>query len=235
MPTMGEVTVGWASSQASATWAGDTPRRSARSEHLLDDHPVLVPIEGGDRTRRSRTAQVWASHGRVSRPRASGLHGMTPTPWSWHSGQHLPLLLAVDQVVVVLHGHEAASSRGARPRAASWRTARRTSRRPRGSGPCPPCTTSCSASMVSSIGRHRVEPVDLVEVDVVGAEPASGWRRSPAGSPCATVRRRWGRAASGRRPWWRGRRPRGRRASTASGRCTPRWCRRSRRWRCRRS
>ncbi len=40
------------------------------------------------------------------------------------------------------------------------------------SAPSLPVTTSCSASSVSSIGCDRVEPVDLVEVDVVHPQAA---------------------------------------------------------------
>ena len=40
------------------------------------------------------------------KPRASGLHGITPTPFFAAERQHLALLLAIDQVVVVLHRHE---------------------------------------------------------------------------------------------------------------------------------
>ena len=50
------------------------------------------------RPRRSRSRAVRRAQSRVRRPRASGLHGMTPMPSVAAQRQHLALLLAVEQV-----------------------------------------------------------------------------------------------------------------------------------------
>ena len=99
----------------------------------------------------------------------------------------------------------------------------------------PALTTSCSASSVSSIGVLVVPAVDLVEVDVIRAQPAEAGVDLGRGSPCATGPCRWGPCASGRRPWSRSRPRRAGRGRGSRGRGSPRWCRRSTSSRCRRS
>ena len=59
-------------------------RRSRRPRSTIA--PVARRRRACCRTRRSATAAVVASQSRVSRPRASGLHGITPMPWSTQSG-----------------------------------------------------------------------------------------------------------------------------------------------------
>ena len=54
----------------------------------------------------ARSVASFSSHGRVRRPRASGLHGITPMPFLDAERHHLALLFAVDQVVVILHRDE---------------------------------------------------------------------------------------------------------------------------------
>ena len=84
-----------------------------------------------------RGARCVASRGSAGRGPA-GSTGSRRCPRSRAERQHLALLLAVEQVVVVLHARRSASSRGARRRAAPCRTARRTSTRRRCSAPCRP-------------------------------------------------------------------------------------------------
>ena len=80
---------------------------------------------GAGRSRRSSRARCRPSPPArrlpARKPRASGLHGMTPTPSVAAERHHLALLLAVDQVVVVLHRRRSASSRAGRPGASALR------------------------------------------------------------------------------------------------------------------
>ena len=130
---------GCAHTHASATWARGTPRAVGDLGHALGDVRSPRPGRRGCcRTRRSRTGRSSASQSRVSRPRASGLHGSTPMPLVGAQRQHLALLLAVQQVVVVLHADEAGPAVQRRRGRAPWRTATRTSTTRRCSAPCRP-------------------------------------------------------------------------------------------------
>ena len=95
---------------------------------------------------------------------------MTPDPEVGAQRQHLPLLLAVEEVVVVLHGDEL------RP-AVLCRHVLRLAELP---GPHRrrteiahlPCTDDVVERLHRLLDRcHRVPAMDLIEVDVVGAEP----------------------------------------------------------------
>ena len=153
-PTIGAVTDRLArSTQASATWAGGTPRASATSAtRSTTARSASACRRASGRTSSVSRPRSSSSQSRVSRPRASGLHGMHADALVGAQRQHLALLLAVEQVVVVLHADEAGPAVQRRRVTAPWRTARRTSTTRRCSAPCRPCTTSCSASSVSSIG-----------------------------------------------------------------------------------
>ena len=84
-PMIGAVTAGWPATQASAIWARDTPRPRAMSPTRSTMTRSLSWYS--ELTYRSAPPRrVSRSQGRVSLPRASGLHGMTPTPWSAQSG-----------------------------------------------------------------------------------------------------------------------------------------------------
>ncbi len=88
VPIIGAATPGLLSSQASATWARVAPVSSAmparRSAIWLSFSSVSLysVLPTSSETRRA----VVSPHGRVRRPRASGLHGITATPSWWHSG-----------------------------------------------------------------------------------------------------------------------------------------------------
>ncbi|CAM5663911.1 hypothetical protein SVIOM74S_09899 [Streptomyces violarus] len=107
---------------------------------------------------------------RVRRPRAKGAPGQHADALVRAQGQHLALLLAVEEVVVVLHGDEAGPT--VQPGGVL------------GLGELPgvhrtrPDVTDLAGLDDVVQGLHRlldrgmrVEAVDLVEVDVVGAEP----------------------------------------------------------------
>ena len=110
-PRSGAVTPGRCSSQASATCAGGTPRRAATSAARV--HHVEVgsgaveavaegvgvrPASCAARRSRSRLPASSAAGQRAPRDHADALVEA--------QRDHLPLLLAVEQVVVVLHGDE---------------------------------------------------------------------------------------------------------------------------------
>ena len=79
-------------------------------------------------------------------------------------------------------------------------------------------TTSCSASMVSSIGVCMVEAVDLVEIDIVHAQPL---QRIVDGMQDVLARQAAMAASpSGRTPWWPAHNPRGLPAKSFSARPT---------------
>ena len=188
---------GGAATHASATWAGGTPRSSATAATASTISPSPSCRASG-RTRRSRCApssrprpREAAAGQRAPRDHADALVGA--------ERQHLPLLLAVEQVVVVLHRRRSGSSRCARRRAAPWRTATPTSTTPRCSAPCR--LDDVVQRLHRLLDRRAVVPaVDLVEVDVVGAEAAQAVVDLASGSPCVRARRRWVRRASGRGP-----------------------------------
>ena len=126
---------------------------------------------------------------------------------------HLPLLLAVDQVVVVLHRHEPGRRRD---RAAPSRTARRTCSTRRCSAPC-------------RRGRRRAAPPSSPRSGCPGRTGGSGRgprtrrraaaarRRCRRGCACATGRASFGPGAHrAEAPWWRGRSPRGGRSTRRS-------------------
>ena len=130
-PTIGAVTPGLASSQASATCgvrhaalardlgdAVDDPEIVLLVVHLVGEVVVCAP--GSSRRFFSRRLRL-----PVRKPRASGLQGIRPMPSLAAERDHLALLLAIDQVVVVLHGDEARQPAPVGACRASWRTARR--------------------------------------------------------------------------------------------------------------
>ena len=94
------------SSQASATCAGGTPRRSATSAIASTIARSRLAVEASPNSSVSRAARSPSSQSpgqpaageRAPRDHADALVGA--------ERQHLPLLLAVDQVVVVLHRDE---------------------------------------------------------------------------------------------------------------------------------
>ena len=166
-PTIGAVTPGLCSSQASASCAGGTPRPAA-TDTPVDDVEVPSRRRASRRTRRSGARRAPLALARaVAGQEAARQRAPRDDADALVEAQrdHLPLLLAVDEVVVVLHRDEPRPA-VAPPRTGPSRTARRTCCSRRCSAPCPARTTSCSASIVSSIGV-RVPAVDLVEVDVV--------------------------------------------------------------------
>ncbi len=149
--------------------------------------------------------------------------------------QHLALLLAVEQVV-----GGSASTDEPRPAVLVGRVQRLRElpgvhRRRADVARLAGLHDVVSASSVSSIGVVVIPAVDLVEVDVVGAEPLQAGVDLARRWPCAT-----GRAPFG--PWRIGpwtlvaiTTSSRRRSRAARGRRSPRSSRRSRRWRCRRS
>ena len=116
--------------------------------------------------------------------------------------KHLALLLAVDEVVVVLHGHEAGPSVLIREEQCLGELPRVHRRR---------------ADVAGLAGLHdvvqrferlldrrlRIPAMDLVEVDVVGAEPAQAVVDLAQDRLARQTARRSRRRASGRGPSWR--------------------------------
>ena len=86
-PTIGAVTTGFEYIHASATCAIGHAPLSATWRDALDDGRRSDSATYSDLPNSSvADRSVTSSHGRASRPRASGLHGSTPMPWSAHSG-----------------------------------------------------------------------------------------------------------------------------------------------------
>ena len=196
----------WHSTHASATWAMVTPRAPASSctalttgssrgeskacTNMVDAGPggLLAPgagqaafaLRGSRAPGRRRCRRTWPSA--LARP--GGAAGCTGSAWI-----------------------RTGSSRLGRRRAAVWRTARRASTMRRGSGPCGlDDVVQCFGGLGDRGGG--VAAVDLVQVNVVGAEPGQGGvdlfhdrlagQAGPAGPSCIC-----------RTPWWPGRCPRG--------------------------
>ena len=138
----------------------------------------------------------------VSRPQPSGLQTTVPDALVEAERHQLPFVVAADQRVVglvrdvarpaVSFGDRRATSSGASRRSSSSR-----------------CSGSCRAARGVERRerlfdrRHGVEAVQLVEVDVVGAEPAQAGFDRRGSDDSATSRRRSGRRPCGRWPWWR--------------------------------
>ena len=119
------------------------------------------------------------------KPRASGLHGISPIPSARQSGIHLALFLAVDQVVMVLHRDEPGQPQPVRRVQHLGRICQAYIDEAPMYSALPALTTSVRASSVSSIGvadrsggsgRGRRSR----------CRAASGWRRSNGGCACAT-------------------------------------------------
>ena len=141
-PTIGAVMPGLCSSHASATCAGATPRSPATSPTRSTTSKSLARCRGSRRTASvsARVVSALAVAGAVAGQHAAGERAPRDDADALVDAQrdHLALLLAVEEVVVVLHRDEARASRGARRRAAPWRTARRTCCWRRCSAPCRP-------------------------------------------------------------------------------------------------
>ena len=116
-PTIGEVTPGVPSTQASATCAGLSPQPLRHGQDALEDGVVLLRtqpqrvLEGvGAGADRGRTFARLAAGEKAAAQRAPGGHRDALGP---AQGKHLALLLAVDQVEVVLHRDEGGEAAGA--------------------------------------------------------------------------------------------------------------------------
>ena len=137
-PMIGAVTASRCSTQASATCAGRSAAGLGDVRDRLHDRVV-----GVGRTSRRRSCRcppgVVAARLRTPRQPSAGERAPRDHADALVEAErvHLPLLLAVDQVVVVLHATRTGSSRRGRPRAGPWRTARRTCWTRRCSAPCP--------------------------------------------------------------------------------------------------
>ena len=137
-PTIGAVTPGLCSSQASATCAGGrrAPPRPRQRGRRPRSRPRACRAQSrervGLRARRQPLAAARPVAGQQpARERAPRQHADALVD---ALRDHLPLLLAVDEVVVVLHRDEPRR----RARAAPSRTATRTCCSRRCSAPCPP-------------------------------------------------------------------------------------------------
>ena len=108
----------------------------------------------------------------VSSPPASGLYGITATCSSRAQREQLALVLAEQQVVARLHALEAAHAEHLAAADRRVPTGRRACSSSRCTAPCPSAPGRPSrAKRLVDRGRPVVE-VDLVEVDVVGLQPA---------------------------------------------------------------
>ena len=172
---IGAVTVGWRSSQAMATWAGVTSRRSAISHRAVHDREVRV----GE----VQLVRELVSSGalRVSPAVASSVAGQEPArqraprndPDAFVLAQleHFALLLAIDEVVVILHGDEP------RP-AARVRQVQRLGELPgRHTGRAQVASLPRANDVIERfeglVDRCvRIPSMDLIEVDVVDAQSA---------------------------------------------------------------
>ena len=153
----------------------------------------------------------------VSTPRPSGDQGSTPRPSAAARRQHLALDAALQQGVLHLRRDQRGASRpglleGRRLRglpAASSSRCRRSAparSRPRGR----------RAASVSSSGDVVAPGVHLPQVDVVGAEPLQRAVQRVEQRAPRRCRRRVRRYDGRCPPWWRARRPRGRRPRRAA-------------------
>ena len=200
-PTIGEVTTGWVEQPGERDLGRDTPRRARRRRRRR--RPP------GPRRGRATSELVGLRPGGLGRPSrgsavpARGPQGITSEALVGAEREHLAPPPRADQVV-----RSCIETKGVQPftSATCWAFASRHAHiedAPRG-GALPARTTSWERLHRLPDRHRRVPAVDLVEVDVVGAETAQRPRRSRAGSPCATGgRRRRDPAASGRGPWWR--------------------------------
>ena len=206
-PTIGQDTTGLDSTQARATCAIGTPRASATcwiastTGWSTSRSKALATASADDRA-------VCSPQGRAARPLASGEYGVSPTPWSRHIGimsrssSRLRTLywssIAENVVQPCEHGgvlHLRELPRPHRRRAEVAHLA----------GP-----HHVVQRLHGLLDRHLViETVDVVDVDVVGAQPPQRRVQPVPGSPCGTGRCRRVRRASSRRPWWPARCPRG--------------------------
>ena len=204
--------------QASATRAGGRPRASAivavprrrRRGRVVGQRPSV--LLGG------RSGACVATPSLAARPAGRGERAVRQHTDALVDAErdHLPLLLAVDQVVAALHRDE----RGSAAARVCWALANchaHISDAPR-YRTLPPARRRAAPPSVSSIGRLVVPAMDLVEVDVVGAEPAQRGVDARPGCACGTGRDRSGPDRSGSRPWWRARSPRARRRAWRSSR-----------------
>ena len=174
-PEMTEETVGWAASPAIATSRMERPRSAAYAASALDAVPVglrqpagAAGVEVGARARGSRLAAAVLAGQQAVLQREERQHAQ-PEPLA--RGDHLALDVAVEQGVPVLHRDEPLEALGRR-------------------GPgrvrdLPPVEVRAAdvahLALVDQLGqrserlrdrRHVVGPVQLVEVDVVGLQPA---------------------------------------------------------------
>ena len=203
-PMMTEVTARWASGNAVASAGSARPRPSATARPAARRRRACASSSGS-----AGSNQAGRSAARPSRPagiappvsageesegeRAPGQHAHSP---ALGDREHVALDAARQDVVRRLLGaepHQAARAR--RPGA---------TRRSRAAGNVehpnarilPARTRSVStAERLLEIGV-RVGPVHLVEVDPVGAEPASGWRRRRGAGGGASCRSGWGPRSS---------------------------------------
>ncbi len=172
-PTMGAVTPGLASSQASAHLCG---RHVARRRYLT--HRVDHVKVGGLRVQVVGEG-IRARAGRVALPVAravSGEHAArerapwdAPDPLVEAERDHLALFLAVDQVVVVLHGHEF------RPALDLGRVLCLSELPRKHAAGSDVASLAGADDVVQRLhrllnGRAGIPPVDLVQVDVVHLE-----------------------------------------------------------------
>ena len=129
------------------------------------------------------------------KPRASGLHGISADALGAAERDHLALLLAIDQVVVVLHRDEARQAAAFGRRAASCANCQAYMRR--GADVAAPCRRAPrrSAPRASPRSASRGRSGGSGRDRRSRCRAASGWRRSRAGCACAT-----GRARSGSSP-----------------------------------
>ena len=141
-------------------------------------------------------------HSAAQETAAKRAEGNEPDPQLTTRGQHRRLGLAGPQGVFTLQRRDRVGPAGPanRPGPASERPRKRT---------LPSRTSSAIAPTVSSIGRVRVDPVKVVQIDHVHTEAARGWLRMMA-VPARVDHRRLSRDRSGSgsaRTWSRARPP----------------------------
>ena len=177
-PMIGAVTAGFDSSQAIATWAGVSPRAAATfssaSSTAWSAGRLIAGVRAHGRLRaRGAGLAVAGQHAAGQRAPGDQADALLQA-----ERVHLPLLLAIEQVVVVLHHREPRAAASGRPGAGTWRTGRRTSSSRRCRAPCrtsrrrpAPRSSprSASHSRTGGSGRGRRSPsaggVRLASID----------------------------------------------------------------------
>ena len=168
---------GWLITHATARCTSEIPASSATFASASAASSLRwfsglrqVPAVGDESTRAGSSGPCRGATSRRASRRRAGSTGSRPCRTGRTSAARRPRCRARGSSTA------AARTRTAHGRAARPSTAPRRSRRPgtsscRGSAPCPVHEVGERAQRVVDVAR-RVGPVDLVQVDVVGAEPA---------------------------------------------------------------